>query len=228
MAKKILPKTIPFLLFIILAFFCGLVVSYLLFTYTNILPINYQTKFEQIYNSQPREQGWETYIDLVNGYTFNYPDFYVVNTGAYSPLTKNAYQVAGSSGLLHMNRNSAPALVKMYDSNISLVLYDIGNNKDLLSFAKENDGLYSEATGYNSTEINGLNTVIANFVMTNQLHSTLEGIYTKSNIEPVEYKRQTAYVQDKNFVYIMQSGSLYSSNQQEIFNKIMNSFKLLY
>lgn len=206
----------------LISFLLGSIITYLVITSTNYIPLNYEKKFKQIYDAQVRDRGWETYVDLVSGYIVNYPKHYYINSGAYTPLTK------GDGGLFHISNGKESDLA--YRTTINLLRYRY-DGKNLMGFARDNASHHVSATEFHKTTINGNEAVVADFTMTEELYKKLTDLYSlnpKGVLEPVGLKRRRVYIQNNGFVYILQSGSLFADTEIERFDKVLHSFKFLY
>ena len=209
--------------FVLLGIGCvliGGITTYLLITMTNVIPLNYQQKFDQVYNAQKRERGWDTFVDLVNGFTVNYPERFRPNSGAY------AYPGGTEGGLLHMG-NAADNL--LYSSQITLMGTKVSTN-DVLDFAKNDDPLYTPGMTFKNTLFKRDQAVIADFEMNEKLHKEIDSLYSLNRhreLEPVGYKRRSVFILHKGFVYKLRSGSLFADTEIDRFNKVLQSLTFI-
>lgn len=209
---------------IILSFLLGAITTYLLVTSTSYIPINYEKKFEQIYDSQVRERGWQTYVDLVKGITFNYPDYFFIRT-SYDHTTSRD-ESHGWSAILDRNGNSFN--VPLYDSTISI---STGKSKysykfaTLMDFAKDYLEFYESSTTFQKKDINGKEAIVADFIVSEEFYKKLKALSRSDIVDPIGLKRKTIFIKKNNSVYIIKSGSLFSETEAERFDKIVNSIK---
>lgn len=192
------------------------------------LPINYGMKYKEIYNVQKRERGWETYIDLVNGYLFNYPNHYILQNNFSTP------------GNVSLKIRSGKDKHILYDDSVQIYLASIKKNSidaksKLIDFVKEDTirvPKYQTESTFHQNMINGNEVIIADFEMTDTQHkiekANLPSLKDKYELEPVGYKDKTAYIKRGNDIFIFRSGNLFDKYQIDTFNKIILSFKFIY
>lgn len=203
----------------IIFFLIGCIATYFVITLTNFLPLNYQEKYDQVYNSQTRERGWETYVDLVNGFVINYPEGFRPDSPAW------AFPDGVEGGLLSMG-NGANDLLN--SSRITLQRQKSSNN--LLDFVKQDDQLYIRGMTFKRTTFKGDQAVIANFTMNEKLHKEINTFYSLNRhreLEPIGYEDQRVFILHQNYIYKLNSGSLFSETESDRFNKILNSLTFI-
>lgn len=209
---------------LLIGFLCiifGSVATYFLITATNVMPLNYQQKFDQVYNAQERERGWDTFVDLVNGFTINYPERFRPNSGAY------AYPGGAAGGLLHMGNATENLL---YSSQITFMRTKESTN-NILNFVRNDDPLYTPGMTLKNTTFKGDPAVIADFTMNEKLHKEINTFYslnTHRELEPVGYKDRRIFILHKGYVYRLSSGSLFADTEVERFEKILNSLTFIH
>jgi hypothetical protein len=99
---------------------------------------------------------------------------------------------------------------------------------NLLDFAKK-DPSHPENTTFTKRTINGYETIIADFTSYEAWNNEQVAMaILPGAIKPEPIKRKIAYIRYKNFVYVLKSGSLFSENEVERFEKILNSLKFIY
>lgn len=187
--------------------------------------INFADTYKMVYDGQSRKRGWETYIDLVNGFAINYPQLYRVTS--YCPEPRPG--CIGLQFAYHPDKNV------MYDDTLSLTLARVSGsskNTDLREIAKS-QSTYSiqnqDVATFEEKTINGNDVVIADFVMTQKLYDSEKVFNTYRNrqtaMEPVGFHRKTAFIKDGDRIFVLQSGSLFEPYQEEVFNTMLQSLK---
>ena len=201
----------------------GFFLSYFILTSTNVLPVNYKQKYEQLYNRKERTQFLEAYIDLANGFMFDYPSNYKVDS-LYQSNTGNA--VLGDG----------PLNVGVFEGEKrhDLFRYKLENDQSLLGFAKSFDIVpYQDLreVEYNQITLNGREAVTADFEVTEQqkeITSFVKGVVIKVIDEPIGYKGKLVYIKHNGYVFVWKTGFVDNKSQEAVFNQIVQSFKLIY
>jgi hypothetical protein len=115
----------------------------------------------------------------------------------------------------------------LYDATTTLWIYKL-HKPNLLDFAKK-DPSHPENTTFTKRTINGYETIIADFTSYEAWNNEQVAMaILPGAIKPEPIKRKIAYIRYKNFVYVLKSGSLFSENEVERFEKILNSLKFIY
>ncbi len=206
----------------------GAIVIYLIIIKTNIIPINYTSKYFQIYDAS-KTPTTQVYIDLARNFKFNYPPTYSLTSYASAEIDKTNF----NNFILELSRGKS----KIKISGI----IPIGTKKSAMDYAKiSNSSLFSEITDgwkYSERNVGGVNAVYSEFEMTEGIYeSLLETIYGKGasnpNIikkeQPVGYLEKKVFFKKGDIIYTISSKNIDDPSKTRAFDTVVNSFKFLY
>lgn len=218
--KKVTIKVGPVIISALFSIFTGVVFSYCVLTKTTIIPINFSEKFKQYYIEQERADYESSYIDLTNGFIFNYPGYYKVQNSIYS-VDKDTIEK-------RVNLD-----VSYGDSVHTLLRYKL-DKLSLMDFANKNDVFpWQDRRGveYQKKIINGYDAVIGEFEVTEEqkeLEEFIKGGMQKIINEPLGFKEKIVYIEHNGDVYIWKTGGIDNLGELKDFDLIVNSFKFIY
>lgn len=218
--------------FCLIFFIAGAASIYLLIVKTNYIPINYQNKYFQIYDSK-KTPTTDVYIDLVRGFEFNYSPLYAVES--FSPNKINREDLAYL--ILVLSRGSSKIEINS--------LTPVGDMPTLMEYAKRKNFSFFEQVNngwkYSEGTVDGKEAVFSEFEMTEEIYNALpDEIPGKGDgrvpmipnrikeEQKVGYVEKAVFIKRGNLIYIISSNSFDDPPRQKAFDTVINSFKFLF
>jgi hypothetical protein len=239
MAKAKRNNNLKLLIVALGSFILGAFVLYYLINKTNLIPINYQAKYFQIYADE-KTPATEVYIDLVRGFKFNYSPVYEFRLG--SPISLNdkgkdyiSIQLTRGKSRISIN-GFVPedhGQINVFDSREpASTLMEYVERRTSTGFEPIN-----KARKFSVGSVAGKEAVIYEFEMTEEIYSALpDQVYGKGTMLPNKikeeqkagYKIKVVYFKKGNLIYTIGTDSLEDPARQRAYNTVVNSFKFLY
>lgn len=189
-------------------------------------------------------KGWHIYINPRFKFAFKYPELaHVQEIGYYYPA-ESSFNNYSRGELLNLYLPGYNNAVKdiLYDTKVSIHFYTNKNTEKFLDFVKKIN--YLSAPGgepymemlpnenYHSTKIDGREAIIVDYFVTDKILKEMEKVYSAGMVKPLpkrpeDYKTKIVYIRDKDFIFILNAGSLLQREDAVFFDQILSTFKFL-
>lgn len=182
---------------------------------------------------------WHIYVNPRFRFAFKYPRIGFINEGGYLPI--DIQLNPGSYGALlnlYPDENKRSVENKLYDTGINISYYKTKENqgvKDFIdkinSFGEPGGEPYMQLLpreNYRSTAIDGREATIVDYVVTSEIAKKIKDAYgMKIKQLPEGYKTKIVFIKNRDFIYILEAGSLLYEEDENQFNQILSTFKFL-
>lgn len=226
-----------FLIIAVGSFLLGAIVVYILISKTNLIPLNYHSKYMQLHDSNKTPRT-EVYIDFFNNFLISYPEYLHISNVYPSIPTDEDREAGGQMDLMYLGNSEKFATIGVtkYDNKFSL---EETMKKRTDSYAIDNRKAYNQGWKFSHAQVDGHEAVIGEFEVTQAIYDQLPDylqVYNdsgappvKNNKLPVGYKKKVVYViKDSNHYLYISGLNLSDLATQEAFDNVVSSLKFLF